>query len=304
MELVRPLFRVASFYLFNEFSEESLGGLLVELQDNAIDNELMGTILLAKEGMNGTICGTESNVQNFIKYIENKNLGANLELKFSWTTNQAFRRLKIRRKSEIVTMGVPWVNPLSEVGMYVEAEEWNNMIEDTSTLVIDTRNHYEVSIGSFEGSLNPNTNCFRDFPDWVDNTLPLIIKESRPKQIAMFCTGGIRCEKATSYMIAKGYNDIFHLRGGILKYLEDVPQSESMWKGECFVFDQRVSLNHHLSSGTYKLCYACGMPLSVDERNLLTYIPGVQCNYCIDLYSDEDRKRFADRQRQLDQIHI
>ena len=199
-------------------------------------------------------------------------------------------------------MGVAGANPRASVGIYVDPEDWNGMVDDPDTLVIDTRNSYETAIGSFEGALDPGTESFRDFPAWAERTLRPLIAQQQPERIAMFCTGGIRCEKASSYLQQNGFGPVHHLRGGILKYLEQVSERESRWRGECFVFDQRVALNHQLEPGVHSLCHACGLPLSPEQRALPSYVKGVQCLHCIDRFTDSDRARFAMRQKQIDQL--
>ncbi len=291
-------FQIAAFYCFTPLLEEVIKNLQGELTTTAKNYQLMGTILLAKEGINGTICGPSSGVNILLELLGSVLSGIDLEVKFSWSKQQAFERFKARLKNEIVTMGVPDVNPLIRVGEYIEPCQWNSFIDDEKTLLIDTRNDYEVAIGSFRGALNPNIRCFRDFPIWVKKSLIPILEKKKPKRIAMFCTGGIRCEKATSFLKQKGIEDVHHLHGGILRYLEEVPNSDTRWEGECFVFDKRVALNHALQPGVHSLCYACGLPLSPKERESPDYIVGVQCGNCVKLFSDEDRKRFAERQRQ------
>ena len=213
-----------------------------------------------------------------------------------------FRRFKARRKKEIVTMGIEGVNPRINVGTYVDPEDWNALVDDPDTLVIDTRNHYETAIGSFDGAIDPGTDSFRDFPHWAESELRPLVDGTDPKRIAMFCTGGIRCEKASSYLQQQGFGEVHHLRGGILKYLEQVPEEDSRWRGECFVFDQRVALNHQLEPGEHSLCHACGLPLSPQQRSDPSYIKGVQCVHCVERFTDADRERFAMRQRQMDQL--
>ena len=225
-------------------------------------------------------------------------------MKRSWADKPVFRRFKARRKKEIVTIGVASVDPSASVGTYVEPEHWNALVDDPDTLVIDTRNSYETAIGTFEGAIDPSTESFRDFPQWAESTLRPMIEEKGSKRIAMFCTGGIRCEKASSYLQQQGFGEVHHLRGGILKYLEQVPEAESRWQGECFVFDQRVALNHRLEPGEHSLCHACGLPVSAQQRELPSYIKGVQCIHCVDRFTDADRERFAMRQRQIDQSQI
>ncbi|WP_320668020.1 rhodanese-related sulfurtransferase [Prochlorococcus sp. MIT 1307] len=293
--------QVAAFYCFIPIEEETIDILLTQLTKNALQGQVRGTILLAGEGVNGTICGPSEGVVSLLENLRQSVFGMTLEVKVSWTDTQAFRRFKARRKSEIVTMGVAGIDPLKSVGAYVNPFNWNTYLSDPDTLVIDTRNEYEIGIGSFQGAINPNTNTFRDFPAWVDASLPWIVEQRGPKRIAMFCTGGIRCEKATSYLLQKGFKDVHHLQGGILRYLEEVPEEESLWDGECFVFDKRVAVNHKLQPGQHTMCHACGMPLARKELQTSTYIHGVQCSHCKDRYTDQDRGRFAERQRQIDE---
>jgi len=223
-----------------------------------------------------------------------------LEAKLSWADQQAFHRLKVRLKREIVTMGCPTVKPADAVGTYVPPQQWDALIQDPDTLVIDTRNAYEVAVGSFAGAIDPGTASFREFPDWVERELRPLVAERQPKAIAMFCTGGIRCEKSTAYLLQQGFEGVHHLQGGILKYLEEMPEQGSSWQGECFVFDQRVSLNHRLEPGSYALCHACGLPVSPDDQALPSYVRGVSCRHCLERFSDADRERFAERQRQME----
>ncbi len=291
---------IRAFYVFSPLTEAIINSLLDQLSVVALAHDIKGTILLAKEGVNGTICGPGNGVEALVQVIQNSILEKSLEIKVSWTKEQAFRRLKIRRKAEIVTMGVEGIDPLENVGDYVKPSDWNELINDPETIVIDTRNDYEIGIGSFEGSLNPHTDCFNEFPEWVDKHLRILIEERQAKRIAMFCTGGIRCEKATSYLKQEGFAGVHHLQGGILRYLEEVPKNESLWQGECFVFDRRVAVNHELLPGEYKLCHACGMPLSPKQIESLNYIHGIQCCYCKTKFTDLDRARFAERQRQYD----
>ncbi len=293
--------QVAAVYCFTQFTEEKISELLNELSKIARIHNVKGTLLLAIEGVNGTICGNQVGVQLVLETLRRVASSSSLEIKISWSRNQVFRRLKIRKKSEIVTMGITDVSPLKTVGKYVDPHKWNALIEDKETLLIDTRNNYEIAIGSFKGSLNPDTDTFREFPEWVSKKLIPLIEKEKPRQIAMFCTGGIRCEKATSYLQQKGVQDVHHLKGGILRYLEVVAEEKSLWEGECFVFDRRVALNHQLRQGIHKACYACGLPLKPEDLKRNSYIHGVQCHHCIEKFSDKDKARFAERQRQLDQ---
>jgi len=299
-EFSESQFQVIAFYCFTALTEEEIGSLQKRLTTNALEAHVRGTVILASEGVNGTICGTAEGVTCLLDSLKKALSGNALELKLSWTPKQVFRRFKARRKCEIVTMGVGGINPKNLAGKYVDPLNWNSYLSDSETLVIDTRNEYEVAIGSFQGAVNPNTHTFREFPSWVENNLRFLVNERRPKRIAMFCTGGIRCEKATSFLLKEGFQNIHHLRGGILKYLEVVPKKESLWDGECFVFDRRVALNHNLLPGVHRLCHACGSPLTPEQQQDSSYVRGIQCSYCKDRYSDKDRARFAERQKQID----
>ena len=297
---------VAAFYSFCPLDDNQREALLADLPPLARDGGVVGSVLVAKEGVNGTISGPKDEVEEVLARIQEALNSANnplepLEVKRSWAEKPVFRRFKARRKKEIVTMGVESIDPRSSAGTYVDPEDWNALVDDPDTLVIDTRNSYETAIGSFDGAIDPGTESFRDFPHWADTRLREVMQEKAPKRIAMFCTGGIRCEKASSYLQQNGFGEVHHLRGGILKYLETVPEADSRWRGECFVFDQRVALNHRLEPGEYSLCHACGLPLSAEQRDHPSTIKGVQCVHCVDRFSDADRERFAMRQRQMDQ---
>ena len=293
-------YQVAAFYCFNPLFVEQITSLQEKLTLNASENNILGTIIIASEGINGTVCGKARDIK-ILKDILTKHLtDKKIEFKYSYVDKQAFRKFKVKHKVEIVTMGRRKIDPRMEVGTYIIAKEWNDFISDPETIIIDTRNDYEIGIGTFKGSINPHTSNFSEFPSWVEEKLLPFLQENPGKRIGMFCTGGIRCEKATSFLVKKGISDVHHLQGGILRYLEDVPEKDSLWEGECFVFDQRVSLNHQLLPGDHLLCYACGMPLNSEDRNKLTYIRGVQCHYCKDSFSDSDRVRFAERQKHYD----
>jgi len=291
--------QVAAFYGFTALDAAALPALQMELRQLAQAAQLRGTVLLAEEGVNGTVSGPELGVQRLLARLRQLPGLDQLEAKFSRAPQQAFHRLKVRLKREIVTMGCPTVKPAQQVGTYVPPRQWDALIRDPDTLVVDTRNAYEVAVGSFEGAIDPGTESFREFPAWVESTLRPMVAERRPKAIAMFCTGGIRCEKSTAYLLQQGFEGVHHLQGGILRYLEEVPEAGSSWRGECYVFDQRVSVNHRLEPGSYCLCHACGLPLSPADRNHAAYREGVSCPHCIDRFSDADRARFAERQRQL-----
>lgn len=298
---------VAAFYAFTPLNDEQREAILAELPPLARQCEVLGSVLVADEGVNGTISGPQQGVSVLLSRLRDRlALGAQpferLEVKRSWSDRPVFRRFRARRKKEIVTIGVAGANPRSSVGIYVDPQDWNGMVDDPDTLVIDTRNSYETAIGSFEGALDPGTESFRDFPAWAERTLRPLIARQQPERIAMFCTGGIRCEKASSYLQQNGFGPVHHLRGGILNYLEQVSEGESRWQGECFVFDQRVALNHQLEPGVHSLCHACGLPLSPEQRTLPSYVKGVQCLHCLDRFTDSDRARFTMRQEQIDQL--
>ncbi len=290
---------VAAFYRFAAL--EDLEPLRSQLQQQAEAAGVRGTILLAPEGVNGTIAGPEAGVQAVLQQLRRLPGLEPLEAKFSQAGAIPFHRLKVRLKREIVTLGRPEVKPYLEapVGTLVPPGQWDALIDDPGTLVVDTRNAYEVAIGSFEGAIDPGTESFRDFPRWVEQELRPLVAERKPKRLALFCTGGIRCEKATAYLRQEGFEGVHHLQGGILRYLEEVPPERSRWRGECFVFDQRVAVNHRLEPGVHSLCHACGLPLSPADRTLPSYVEGVSCRHCLGRYSNADRARFAERQRQI-----
>lgn len=257
---------------------------------------IKGTILLASEGINGTIAGTNIAIKQLMEYLQQDLRLKNLEYKSSICKEMPFYRMKVRIKKEIVTMGIADINPNSIVGTYVEAKNWNKVIRDPDVVLIDTRNDYEVEIGSFEGSINPETRNFREFPAWVENNR----EKLQNKKIAMFCTGGIRCEKASSYMKKNGFEDVFHLKGGILKYLETQPQKESLWNGDCFVFDQRVAVKHGLEESDYDQCFACRYPITDEDKISPEYTKGISCPRCYNIMTKEQQKGFAERQKQIE----
>ena len=293
---------VISFYCFTHIDKNFLN----ELKNTLLNLEkegLTGLIIIAEEGINGTICGGDCITKKTIKLIKNYFNNKDFNEKLSFSKNKVFKKLKIKIKSEIVTMGISDLN-LSKRGTYVNAFEWNKLLNDKNTLVIDTRNDYEVSLGSFNNSINPKTRNFREFPKWVDKNIDKYLNEKQVDNIAMFCTGGIRCEKATSLLKKKGFKNVYHLKGGILKYLEMIPSKDNLYEGECYVFDERVALNKQLKKGSHTICHACGMPLSKQDKAKKEFIEGVQCHLCISKFSDEDRKRFAERQKQIDNQKI
>ncbi|KCZ87311.1 rhodanese-related sulfurtransferase [Hyphomonas johnsonii] len=291
-------FTVAAFYKFVPLPDfKSHQPVLAETLSAA---GVKGTVLIASEGVNGTIAGTADAVDTALAALRALPGCAALEPKYSRTDEMPFLRLKVRLKREIVTMGVPGTDPNALVGTYVAPDAWNALITDSDTVLIDTRNAYETAIGTFEGAIDPNTQSFREFPEWFRAFREKLEAEGRKPKVAMFCTGGIRCEKATSFVKSEGLDEVFHLEGGILKYLETVPEQDSKWRGECFVFDERVSVRHDLTPGSYDLCHACKRPLSDADRAHAAYEPGVSCHHCIGEMSDAQRARFAERQKQID----
>lgn len=265
------------------------------LADVCEANQVMGTILLAAEGVNGTVAGPRTGIDAVLSHIRAWPGFAALEHKESFADENPFLRMKVRLKKEIVTLGVPGVSPTKQVGQYVEPKDWNELISRDDVVLIDTRNDYEVAIGTFKGAVDPHTRSFREFPAWLKAQTGL---HNKPK-LAMFCTGGIRCEKSTSLALKEGFEEVYHLQGGILKYLEDVPRDESLWQGECFVFDQRVSVDHDLNPGQYDLCHACRHPITETDKQSDSYEPGVSCPHCVGERTAEQRARARERQRQV-----
>lgn len=284
---------VAALYRFATVGDPA--ALRAELAHYCCSRGLKGTLLVAGEGVNGTVAGGREALDGLVALLAAHGIDG-LELKFSTAADMPFHRMKVRLKREIVTMGVADIDPLEGAGVYVEPRDWNTLISDPSTVVIDTRNDYEVSLGTFEGAVNPGTTSFREFPGWVERHRDALTD----KKVAMFCTGGIRCEKATAYMRSLGFADVFHLKGGILKYLEEVPEDASLWHGECFVFDERVSVAHGLVVGDADLCRACRHPLTPAERLSEKFQEGVSCERCFDTRTEADRQRFAERHRQVE----
>ena len=287
------MFTIAALYHFTRFDDPAAlqGPLLALCRAQGVK----GSLLLAGEGINGTIAGSPEAIDLVLAHLRALPGCAALEWKESYADTPPFGRMKVRLKREIVTMGQAGINPLARVGHYVDAKDWNALITDPDVAVIDTRNDYEVAIGTFQGAVDPNTQAFGDFPAWWQENKARFIG----KRIAMFCTGGIRCEKSTNYLLGQGVDDVFHLKGGILKYLEDVPADESLWQGQCFVFDQRVSVGHGLVPGDYDMCHACRRPLSEHDKTEPQFEQGVSCHRCLAEHTDADRARFRERQHQL-----
>ena len=259
-------------------------------------NEIKGTILLAQEGINSTIAGPKEGIETILNSLQSDPAIGPLNVKYSSASEPPFYRMKVRLKKEIVRLGRPDINPQDQVGDYVKPEDWNDLISDPEVTLVDTRNDYEVEIGTFKGALNPKTKSFRDFPEYVDKELA----DKKDKPVAMFCTGGIRCEKSTSLLLKKGFKKVHHLDGGILNYLEKVDPAKSLWEGDCFVFDNRVTVDHNLEPGEYDMCHACRHAISETDKESEHYIEGVSCPYCYESLSDEQRERAAQRQKQVE----
>lgn len=293
MEKSDNTFVVAALYKFVALHdyEEIQPKLLAE----CLRLNIKGTLLLAREGINGTIAGSREGIDNILAYLRSDSRFADLEHKESIASSEPFLRMKVKLKKEIVTMGVPETDPTMVVGEYLSPEEWNKVISDPEVVVIDTRNDYEVDIGTFRNAVDPRTKTFREFPAYVKENLD----PKKNKRVAMFCTGGIRCEKASSYMLNEGYEKVYHLKGGILKYLEEVPKEESLWDGECFVFDQRVSVKHGLEEGSFDQCFGCRHPITEEDKQSGDYKPGVHCPHCIGERSEEQHRRAAQRHHQV-----
>jgi UPF0176 protein len=286
--VVAALYQFVTLEDFHELREPMLQA--------CIEAEVKGTLLLAHEGINGTIAGSRDGVRQVLAYLRSDPRLANLVHKESYDDHMPFYRMKVKLKKEIVTMGVAGIDPNDVVGTYVNPRDWNDLVNDPEVVVIDTRNDYEVGIGTFAGAVDPQTTTFREFPEYVrDNYDP-----AKHKKVAMFCTGGIRCEKASAFMLKEGFEEVYHLEGGILKYLEEVPPEESTWEGECFVFDSRVAVNHKLEKGQYDQCYGCRHPITEDEKLSEKYIKGVCCPGCFDKLSADQMARFAERQKQIE----
>lgn len=267
----------------------------VPLHEVMLANEVRGTLLLAAEGINGTIAGSRAGVDAVLDWLRLDQRFAGLEAKESYVDENPFYRTKVKLKKEIVTMGVEGIDPKQIVGTYVEAKDWNSLLDDPDVVLIDTRNQYEVEIGTFENAVNPATTSFREFPEFVKKNLD----PAKNKKVAMFCTGGIRCEKSTAYLKQQGFPEVYHLKGGILKYLEEVPSAETKWQGECFVFDNRVTVDHDLNRGNYDQCHACRMPITEEEKKHPNYQKGVSCHYCYGNTTEEQTSRYAERERQM-----
>ena len=290
--------QVAAVYGFSRIADPE--GLRADLEQACRDGGVRGTLLIAHEGVNGTIAGSTECVGAVLKLIRAQPGLAAPEIKYAGADAMPFHRLKVRVKAEIVTLGRPDIDPANGAGTYVAAEDWNAVIADADTLVIDTRNAYEGEIGAFANAVQPNTSGFRDFPAWFETEGRALIAERKPTRVAMYCTGGIRCEKASALLKAEGVDDVRHLHGGILRYLETVPEAESLWHGECFVFDERVSVGHGLAVGDHVLCRGCRMPVSPAGQASARFVEGVCCDRCFDDRTPEQQARYAERRRQME----
>ena len=284
---------ICALYKFTRLDdfEEIQGPLKIFLESLNI----RGTLLLAKEGVNGTISGDNDSIMKSLDYLQKDERLVGLEYKFSYSEKPPFKRLKVKLKKEIVTLGVSNIDPIFSSGTYVKPADWNELINDPDVVLIDTRNNYEFEIGSFKGSINPNTETFREFPAYTKNNL----EKYRDKKIAMFCTGGIRCEKSTAYLKSKGFENVFHLQGGILKYLEEVKEDESLWEGECFVFDDRVAVKHNLELGKYDQCHACRFPITDEDKEHPHYEKGASCPRCYGTKNSSQVSRYREREKQV-----
>tara|TARA_A100000171_G_C2125639_1_gene143346 strand:+ start:1064 stop:1978 length:915 start_codon:yes stop_codon:yes gene_type:complete len=295
---------VAALYQFVSLPDYKV--LRDSLYDLLSSYKIKGTLLVAHEGINGTVAGSRSGIDALVAFLEKDGRFNNLEYKESFASEQPFLRTKVRLKKEIVTLGVPGTDPNKKVGTYVDPENWNALLEDPETVVIDCRNTYEYEIGTFKKALNPGTDSFREFPEYVKKNFD----PEKDKKVVMFCTGGIRCEKASSYMLEQGFENVYHLKGGILKYLEEMPEEKSLWNGQCFVFDDRVSVGHGVREGDYDQCHACRFPITEEKKKSDKYVPGVSCPRCFETQSEKNRRRAEERQKQIDlaksrgQVHL
>lgn len=284
---------VCALYKFTAFEDFEVWRQ--PILDNLSENGVKGTLLLAHEGINGTIAGSKSAIEHTIAFLNGIPAVGEFTYKLSYTNEMPFYRTKVKLKKEIVTMGVTDIDPRTDAGEYVKPEDWNDLISDPEVVLIDTRNDYEYQVGTFKNAVNPNTDTFREFPEYIAQNLD----KDKHKKVAMFCTGGIRCEKSTAYLKQQGFENVYHLQGGILQYFEDVKTEESLWDGECFVFDNRVTVNQELERGEYDQCYACRMPISEEDKQSEHYIQGESCPHCHDKTSLAQKQRFKDREKQL-----
>ena len=292
-----PAFVVCALYKFvtlNDYQD-----LRLPLHNEMEKLDIRGTLLLANEGINGTIAGSNDGINRLLTWLKADDRLADIDYKLSFTDNMPFNRTKVKLKKEIVTMGIEGIDPKQVVGTYVDPLEWNALISDPDVILIDTRNDYEFTVGTFKNAINPNTESFREFPDYVKNNL----NPEQHKKVAMFCTGGIRCEKSTAYLKEQGFENVYHLKGGILKYLEMVPEEQTLWEGECFVFDDRITVNLQLEKGQYDQCNACRLPITEADKASPNYEQGVSCPHCYDKVTAAQKARFMEREKQIALAH-
>ncbi|VAW89879.1 Rhodanese domain protein UPF0176 [hydrothermal vent metagenome] len=287
--------KIAIAALYHFVILEDYEQLRQPLLDVLLKNNIKGTLLLAREGINGTVAGSQASIDALFEWFKLDSRLVEVRHKVSYEEVVPFNRTRVKLKKEIVTMGVEGIDPTHVVGTYVKPEDWNALISDPDVTLIDTRNGYEVGIGTFKHAVNPNTETFRQFPTYVKEKMD----PAKQKKVAMFCTGGIRCEKSTAYLKEQGFDEVYHLQGGILKYLETVSEEESLWEGECFVFDQRVSVTHALEKGQYDQCHACRLPITEEDKKSEQYVQGVSCHHCYDKTTDAQRERFREREKQI-----
>jgi len=285
--VVCALYKFVTLENFEEIRQPLLNVMLT--------NEVKGTLLLANEGINGTVAGSQQGIDTLLAWLKSDVRFADISYKLSFDDQNPFNRTKVKLKKEIVTMGVEGIDPKHIVGTYVKPKDWNALISDPDVLLVDTRNNYEVNIGTFKNALNPQTDTFREFPEYVNKNLD----PAKHKKVAMFCTGGIRCEKSTAFLKEQGFDEVYHLEGGILKYLEEVPSEGSMWEGECFVFDSRVAVDHKLEKGQYDQCNACRYPITEQDKKNEHYLEGVSCPHCYEKSTPEQKARYAEREHQI-----
>ena len=288
--------KIIALYQFCEITNPKK--LQIILKKKLKNLQILGTIIIGHEGINGTMSGSETNINKALKFLKSDSRFSDLDIKPSFSNKAPFLRLKVKIKKEIVTMGIDNIKPATQAGKYLSYDQWNSLLNDEDTVLIDTRNDYEYSIGTFKNSINPKTSNFKEFPKWVEKQ-KFTEEVKKTKNIAMFCTGGIRCEKASSYMKNEGFKNVYHLKGGILKYLENIDIKNSLWQGECFVFDDRVSVKHDLSQGDYDLCHGCRMPITEQEKLSNNYVKGVSCSHCVTVKSSEQVQRYKSRQKQI-----
>jgi len=263
-------------------------------------HNVRGTLLLAKEGINGTVAGSRQDIDALLNYLRSDTRLAELSYKESFTNEMPFLRTRVKLKKEIVTMGVEGIDPKHVVGTYVKPKDWNALISDPDVVLVDTRNDYEVQVGTFKKALNPDTESFREFPQYVKDNLD----PKKNKKVAMYCTGGIRCEKSTAYLKEQGFEEVYHLEGGILKYLEEVPEEDTLWEGECYVFDERITVNHQLEKGIYDQCNACRLPITEEDKLSEHYLHGISCPHCFDKTTEQQKARFAEREKQMELAEV